>query len=119
MDEWKGYYLYLEYLFDLIYRLEHVCAATQNDKLEKERVGKGINCIEQNLGFLYKLILRKAMGDTNEYYYMIKKSNPLTSFSAKKNLLEDMWSRLGFEYPLSPFTDFFSTQTEKGDAIWR
>lgn len=82
LDEWKGYYLYLEYLFDLIYRLEHVLAATQEDKEEKQRIGNGLNSIEQNLGFLYKLILRKSIGDTNQYYEMIKKSNPLTAFSA-------------------------------------
>lgn len=111
-EEWDCYYIYLCYLIDFGKRIRRLIRFAENDAEEQHR-RKGNDIIQQNEGFLYKLIFRKAVGDSNEIYHLRN-----GYFSESKNL-KTLWDRLNMANPVAPFTDYFQPTDPKEDRIWR
>ena len=99
--EWLGYFMYLCYLqkyFDLLMN------KMKDNKLVKD-----------NILFLLKLILRKAVGDSNEIHDDFNKGNfflKLLGVQKKKSLLKTIWSYLNMD-PSPPFSKFFLSSKSK------
>jgi hypothetical protein len=60
-----------------------------------------INQYKFNQGFLWRLILQKAITESNET------SRYLNGGLFKRTYLFNYWDRLGFDTPLPPYTHFF------------
>lgn len=56
-NEWQCYYIYLEYILNLV---EHV---------QSLKSKPGAVEVNRTQAFLYKLIFRKALGDSNQFWY--------------------------------------------------
>jgi len=49
----------------------------------------------------------------NEVFY---KRN---GFFSNPKILQTIWDKLGLEDPIPPFSNYFKSEDEKGDMIWR
>ena len=103
-EEWEAYFVYLDYLMYYQKKMLHMHKVAKFDIREKKL--RKFDLISQNEAFLYKLILRKALGDTNEVYHII--NGPLS----KKKVLRNIWDRLETR-PISAYVDYFEPISEK------
>jgi hypothetical protein len=55
------------------------------------------------MGFIYKLVFRKAIYDTNKFWKITG------GWFSSGNILKNLWSRMEVENPFSPFTKYFET----------
>ena len=106
-SEWQAYLLYLQYIIEYIEKLEEIQA---NEKFRE---------IEENKLFLYKLIFRKALGDTNEMCTDLERKKWwewVKGGETRKKVLKNMWDWLDLP-PVAPYTPFIGSN--ELTYIWR
>lgn len=101
-NEWEAYFVYMEYIIDFMKRMEKV---------------ENFPIIQQNKAFLYKLIFRKAVGDSNEFYFE-NHPNMIKTLLGQDKILYTLWDRLNVP-PIAPYADFFNPNSEMGSSMWR
>jgi hypothetical protein len=102
--ELKAYYLYVEYLFEFSHKMErliesvHAEIAKKPKGMRKELIKK--NKIDQNKGFIYRLIFTKAIGDSNQY------THKHFGYFSSESELKNMWSYMHVNNTFSPFMEY-------------
>ncbi|KRX07124.1 hypothetical protein PPERSA_09338 [Pseudocohnilembus persalinus] len=117
IQEWKAYLMYQFYIVYFSERIKKLILNARQDNLDKEKRNNLTNIVEMNKGFLYKLAFRKSLSITNQIFQLQKK----TFLNKNKQILKNLWNRVGLQEPIPPSTDFFQTQNEDelGGSIWR
>lgn len=71
-----------------------------------------------NKAFVYKLILRKAVGDSNKIY-KIENSSFFKTICSKNNqkILHSLWDRMGVD-SIAPFGEFY-LGSNNNTSMWR
>ncbi|EGR32656.1 hypothetical protein IMG5_075400 [Ichthyophthirius multifiliis] len=102
-DIWLAYCLYLDYMLYYINKMQI---------LQKFKKSKIISIIVIYILFK-KLIFRKALGETNNYFHIVK-----GIFSTKKKL-KNIWDYLNVNIPMTPYAQYFQSQNKYFELAWR
>ncbi|KAL4480086.1 hypothetical protein ABPG74_020602 [Tetrahymena malaccensis] len=133
MKLWAAYSLYLDYMIYYCSKMKVLKKfakdqAKANPENQQDQAGqqnaaeikkpgnnkkRPLNPFEKNAAFLYRLIFKQAIEDTNLNFLKVQ-----SIFSGKQKL-QNIWHRLEVENPIPPFSKFTNSPYEEHLLFWR
>ncbi|KAL4509164.1 hypothetical protein ABPG72_018095 [Tetrahymena utriculariae] len=133
MKRWAAYSLYLDYMIYYCSKMKvlkkfakeqaKANADNQQDQAGQQQAAdakkpgnnkkRPLNPYEKNAAFLYRLIFKQAIEDSNQNFQKVQ-----SIFSGKQKL-QNIWHRLEVENPIPPFSNFTNSPYEEHLLFWR